>query len=70
MPYRNTSELPPEVKKAHPTVKGREAFLAAFNRAHHAYHGDEHTAFRVAHAAADRAEGKRPRRVIKARRTR
>lgn len=59
MPYSSNSDLNPKVKKAHPSKKGRTAFRKAFNNALQEY-GDEATAFKVAHSAADRAEGSHP----------
>jgi cation transport regulator ChaB len=55
MPYASNEDLSPAVKKAHPTAHGQNAFREAFNSAHKMY-GDEETAFKVAHHAADQAE--------------
>ena len=55
MPYASNADLSPQVKAAHPTEHGQNAFREAFNSAHQMY-GDEATAFKVAHHAADHAE--------------
>lgn len=60
MPYASNKDLNPATKKAHPSEKGRTAFRKTFNAALHEY-GDEATAFKVAHAAANKIEG--PRRI-------
>jgi len=58
MPYQTVADLP----KAQTDQYGphqKKAFLEAFNNAYDEYHGDEHRAFAVAHAAAKKA-GDRP----------
>lgn len=60
MPYATNSDLNPDVKKAHPAAHVQTIFRAAFNAAHSSGKYSESEAFRIAHAAADHAEGKRP----------
>lgn len=56
MPYRSVNDLPrSQVDQYGPHQQ--EVFLAAFNHALEEYGGDEHRAFAVAHAAAQRAGG-------------
>ena len=64
MPYSSTKDLNPATKKAHPSGKGRRVFLAVFNAVSKKGAG-EASAFKQAHAAADRAEGKRPAHPVK-----
>lgn len=54
MPYRDVSDLPAAQTDQYSSHQ-KKAFLEAFNRAYEEYHGDEHRAFAVAHAAAKRA---------------
>ncbi len=60
MPYAANADLNPDVKKAHPQAHVQTIFRAAFNAAHASGKYSESEAFRIAHAAADHAEGKRP----------
>jgi cation transport regulator len=54
MPYRTVADLPKaQTDQYNPHQK--KAFLEAFNNAYDEYHGDEHRAFAVAHAAAKKA---------------
>ena len=55
MPYRHISDLPKSQVDQYSDHQ-REAFLKAFNSAYEEYGGDESRAFRVAHAAAKRAD--------------
>lgn len=57
MPYRTLAELP-EAQVARYDHHGKRAFLEAFNHAWEEYGHDEHRAFAVAHAAAQRAVAK------------
>jgi cation transport regulator len=54
MPYRTVSDLPKAQTDQYDEHQ-KKAFLEAFNHAFDEYHGDEHRAFAVAHAAAKRA---------------
>jgi cation transport regulator len=54
MPYKTVADLPKGQTDQY-TPHQKEAFLKAFNNAYDEYHGDEHRAFAVAHAAAKRA---------------
>ena len=57
MPYRTVADLPKaQTDQYNPHQK--KAFLDAFNNAYDEYHGDEHRAFAVAHAAAKKAGDK------------
>jgi cation transport regulator len=57
MPYRTVADLPKaQTDQYNPHQK--KAFLDAFNSAYDEYHGDEHRAFAVAHAAAKKAGDK------------
>ena len=60
MPYASNADLNADVKKAHPQPHVQSIFRAAFNAAHSSGKYSESEAFRIAHAAADHAEGKRP----------
>lgn len=57
MPYATNRDLNAQVKRAHPTKHGQDAFRKTFNSALSRYK-DETIAFKVAHAAADAAERK------------
>ncbi len=56
-PYRTLDELP-EAQIARYDHHERRAFLEAFNHAYEEYGHDEHRAFAVSHAAAQRAGAK------------
>jgi cation transport regulator len=56
MPYTTVADLPKAQTEQY-SKHQKEAFLKAFNNAYSEYHGDEHRAFAVAHAAAKRAGG-------------
>jgi cation transport regulator ChaB len=58
MPYRSNSELNASIKKAHPTQLGQTAFRKTFNAVLKDT-GNETTAFKEAHASADKVESKR-----------
>jgi len=60
MPYRSVWDLP-EAQVARYSLRQRQAFLEAFNRAYEHYGGDERIAFAVAHTAAQRAGEKEAR---------
>ena len=50
-PYNSISDLPKSQVDQYDEHQ-KKAFLEAFNNAYKEYHGDEHQAFAVAHAAA------------------
>ncbi len=56
-PYQTLAELP-EAQVARYDHHEKRAFLEAFNHAYEEYGHDEHRAFAVAHAAAQRAGAK------------
>jgi cation transport regulator len=64
MPYQSVSELPSAVKRRYGD-RGREAFMAAFNRVVYEEGGDESRAFAIAHTAAKQAEASGSRRAAK-----
>lgn len=53
MPYADIDDLPSEQVKRY-SLSQRRAFLKAFNTAFATHNGDEHKAFAIAHAAAQR----------------
>ena len=57
MPYSSLADLP-KAQTDQYNEHQKRAFLEAFNNAFREYHGDEHRAFAVAHAAAKRAGSK------------
>lgn len=59
MPYKEISDLP-EAQVDQYSEHQKHAFLKAFNHAFQEYDGDEHKAFAVAHAAAQRAPREEP----------
>lgn len=61
MPYASNHELNADVRKAHPSGHGQNAFREAFNAAHASGKYSEAQLFKIAHAAADKAEGKKKR---------
>lgn len=60
MPYASNADLNAAVKKAHPAAHVQTIFRAAFNAAHSSGKYTEAEAFKIGHAAADHAEGKKP----------
>ncbi len=54
MPYSKLSDLPQAQVDQYDTHQ-KKAFLEAFNHAYEEYRHDEHRAFAVAHAAAQKA---------------
>jgi cation transport regulator len=56
MPYQSINDLPKAQTDQYDEHQ-KKVFLEAFNHAYDEYHGDEHRAFAVAHAAAKRAGG-------------
>lgn len=60
MPYQTVSQLPKAQVKGY-SGHQRKAFMDAFNNALTEYHGNEHVAFAVAHAAAQKASVKKPK---------
>lgn len=58
MPYQKNADLNAPTKKAHPGAHAQTVFRAAFNSAAKNY--SETSAFKIAHAAADKSEGKKP----------
>jgi cation transport regulator len=58
MPYQTVADLP-KAQTDQYSPHQKKAFLEAFNNAYDEYHGDEHRAFAVAHAAAKKS-GDRP----------
>lgn len=55
MPYRTNADLPKKQTDQYST-HGKDAFRKAFNSALSEYHGNESTAFAVAHHAAQQAQ--------------
>jgi cation transport regulator len=55
MPYRTNSQLPKKQTDQY-SGTGKTAFRKAFNSALQEYHGDESSAFAVAHHAAQQTE--------------
>lgn len=55
MPWSRIADLPPEVKKAHPSERCQRAFMQAANSQLEKGETDA-TAFRVGHAAARQCE--------------
>ncbi|MBS0320023.1 MAG: ChaB family protein [Proteobacteria bacterium] len=54
MPYSTVADLP-KAQTDQYSEHQKKAFLEAFNSAYKEYGGDEHRAFAVAHAAAQKA---------------
>lgn len=56
MPWSGIADLPPEVRKAHPSADCQRAFMKAANDALQRGESEE-VAFKIGHAAAGRCEG-------------